>query len=142
MPENSGKELLHKYEMRQLEQLHPARQSFWKDAPPGYVRSVQRSAGTKGISQPVHSILPHPSPFEAKKGMQLSYAVIDSRAENLNKERKEANRKNLDRAMGRGLDQVAVDPVKERRKMAAAVNQVVADVTKGHVRQVEYAPYW
>jgi hypothetical protein len=98
LPGVAATETMKKFEMRQLSRLYIQRQNFWKEAPVGYIRSVQRSPQSKGIAEPVHSVMAFPSPFEAKRGQSLSLAIVDSSATEANEARKAANA-----AMGIGM---------------------------------------
>jgi len=131
---------LPRFEMRDLDNIPQTRSDFWRAAPEMYARNAMRSRGTRAIHPPVESLLPDPSPQEAKNLGSISIAVVDSRADEANRERKLAN---LAITRSRSLaDEGTVNPVQAEQRMKREMLEVVNDVESRYEPTVDYRPYW
>ena len=141
---------LDSFEMRQAHDDGPlpeARKAFWRSAPPGYTRSVQRTPQSKGVMFPIPVFPPAPVRFEAKRGSSLSLAIVDSSQMEANEARKKANEAMMATRSNEGdVPDWCSDDAVLKQKMKGEVIDVVNELReKGQeVRRfrVSYKPYW
>jgi len=143
-----------KFEMREAGpagKIPEARKQFWREAPPGYTRAVQRTPASMGITFPVPSIFCPSVPFELKRGSSLSLAIVDSRQEDAAKKRKAENAEMTKSRSNEGDVPDWCEDTEEgkaalKQKMKGEVIEVVDELReKGQAERrfkVPYKAYW